>query len=543
MQTQSKLNQAIKRRDKKNVSAEGNKSDNPSNSSISIATIPSSATTALSSQPSTSHEAVKSGTRKSTRASVGTIFDKNLCIWCRKQDESISKKGKTDNAWHRVEQKKSWRHICACTPFLQDSEMRERLLAIIAMFPKDDCFFADIHYHKKCWDKYVTHSRRTRKIPQQGVFTSEVNAVFIEHVQHIVCQLKEPRTLKGLLDDYHNILFDLRGEDKQFKTSYIRNIISEEFGDQFSFHNRVHKNASTFVFDSSEGGSFLESAVNSWGLPIEELLRNVARRINESAKDIPQMPWPPSIYSVTTEAPENFFTQFVSWLVSPEKKEATLTPEIYAIGSLLQALVTGKRTTFQVLWSNLLYGLSHSKELVDLSKKFGFGVSYQDVRNLLASWAQQDIESDVCPQEITNEYPAVVIMDNDDFKSDTLTGASETNHRTNVMFVQNENLLNKNLQSSISPKLITPKGLRSAADSLNKVQPYKTITSGNPFVRKEFPTKPSNTNEMRTEQFIHSIVRIDQNGEYIKPDDQGIGSFGDFQALLESEVSKSKPYY
>lgn len=80
--------------------------------------------------------------------------------------------------------------------------------------------------------------------------------------------------------------------------------------------------------------------------------------------------------------------------MSPEKKEATLTPEIYAIGSLLQALITGKRTAFQVLWSNLLYGLSRSKELVDLGKKFGFGVSYQDVQNLLASWAQQDIESD-----------------------------------------------------------------------------------------------------------------------------------------------------
>ena len=125
----------------------------------------------------------------------------------------------------------------------------------------------------------------------------------------------------------------------------------------------------------------------------------------------------------------------------------------------------------------------------------------------------------------------------------TLTGASETNHRTNVMFVQNENLLHKNLQSSKSSKLITPKGLRSTTDSLNNVQPYKTLKSGNPFVRKEFSTKPSNTNEMPTEQFIHSMVRIDQNGEYIKPDDQGIGSFGGFQALLESEVSKSKPYY
>ena len=153
------------------------------------------------------------------------------------------------------------------------------------------------------------------------------------------------------------------------------------------------------------------------------------------------MPWPPSLDSVTTEAPENFLTQFVGWLVSPEKKQVDLSSEVYAIASLLQSLVTGKRTAFQVLWSNLIYGLSQSKELVDLSRKFGFGVSYQDVRNLLASWAKQEIENETCPPETTDDYPAVVIMDNDDFDTDTLTGASETNHRTNVMFVQIENII------------------------------------------------------------------------------------------------------
>ena len=42
-------------------------------------------------------------------------------------------------------------------------------------------------------------------------------------------------------------------------------------------------------------------------------------------------------------------------------------------------------------------------------------------------------------------------MDNDDFKTDTLTGASETNHRTNVMFVQNENLIDPNSLESTAP--------------------------------------------------------------------------------------------
>ena len=38
----------------------------------------------------------------------------------------------------------SFRHICACTPFLIDQEMRERTLAMITLFPEDGPFAADI---------------------------------------------------------------------------------------------------------------------------------------------------------------------------------------------------------------------------------------------------------------------------------------------------------------------------------------------------------------------------------------------------------------
>ena len=61
--------------------------------------------------------------------------------------------------------------------------------------------------------------------------------------------------------------------------------------------------------------------------------------------------------------------------------------------------------------------------------------SHQDIKNLLASWAKAEAENGSCPSEIANQYPAVVVMDNDDFKTDTLTGASETDHRTNVMSI------------------------------------------------------------------------------------------------------------
>ena len=79
---------------------------------------------------------------------------------------------------------------------------------------------------------------------------------------------------------------------------------------------------------------------------------------------------------------------------------------------------------------------SRSRELIDHCKKFGFGISYQDIKNLLSSWAKAEVENWSCSSEIANKYAGVVVIDNDDFKTDTLTGASETNHRSNVRLHQ-----------------------------------------------------------------------------------------------------------
>ena len=121
----------------------------------------------------------------------------------------------------------------------------------------------------------------------------------------------------------------------------------------------------------------------------------------------------------------------MEWLTNHGKKNPDLTSKFY-IASLLQSLVTNKRTGFQVLMTSdsIIYGLYRCRELVDLCKKFGFGLSYQNIKNLLTSWAKAEAENGSCPLAIANKYPAVVVMDNDDFKTDTLTGASETNHRT-----------------------------------------------------------------------------------------------------------------
>ena len=146
----------------------------------------------------------------------------------------------------------------------------------------------------------------------------------------------------------------------------------------------------------------MESALNSWGLSIEDLLHNVACQVDEDAKGLPQMPWHRSIANLCAEAPENFLTKFVGWMISLEKTNPDLTPEVYAMASLFQSVVINKRTGFQVLMTSIIYGLSRSRELVDLCKKFGFGISYQDIKNLLASWAKAEAGNGSCPSEIAN---------------------------------------------------------------------------------------------------------------------------------------------
>ena len=213
MQTRSKLLQAKCRRDKLMESSSSVCTIKPSNSDIKQ-TPPRSPnffsviSTTMIVKPSECPEQESVNTtsvpKRMTRLSSRKLFDKDLCIWCMEPDESIKKKKKiSQNPFYHLEQKKSWRHICAYIPFLTDKEMRDRILGIIALFPKDDPFAADIRYHKIYWDKYVGNiSTKMRREHVHGVTNEEVDAVFIDHVQRSVCQLNEPRTLKSLLNYY-----------------------------------------------------------------------------------------------------------------------------------------------------------------------------------------------------------------------------------------------------------------------------------------------------------------------------------------------------
>ena len=86
--------------------------------------------------------------------------------------------------------------------------------------------------------------------------------------------------------------------------------------------------------------------------------------------------------------------------------------------------------------------------------KCGICISYNYLLLLYNFWAVRDTESsNTCPRGIAYNKPAIVfvdnddfkygkpaivIVDNDDFKIDTLTGNANGAHRTNVLYVQPE---------------------------------------------------------------------------------------------------------
>ena len=145
------------------------------------------------------------------------------------------------------------------------------------------------------------------------------------------------------------------------------------------------------------------------------------------------------------------------------------------------------------------------------------------------------------PSEIANDLPAIVVMDKDDYKTDSLTGTPDSNHRTNVMFVQSEDRL-KYITPVIKPKLISSNDMSDSVNELIHVTLYKTKKLGNP-VQEPFDIELDCTNHVQCDEIIHLLKHIKDDAQSTQHNDQTIGSFAGFQSLFNDAVIKSKPYY
>ena len=479
-----------------------------------------------------------------TRGTSGPLQSKELCVWCMGQPEKKSNV-RHPSPFHRIEQLNSWMRFKRHTVYLEDNDMRERILALIMATP--DQFATEIYYHLRCWKKYMkqTYEPINECTHAQNVKPAEVDQMFLNHVSHVIFDLNEPRTLQGLLEDYKYISSNFGISCDGSKSSTVKRMLANEFQDKIGFHDRYHRNQSILVYDKSQGGSFIEAAINAWGISDEQLLILAAQRLKSKISADSSMEWPPKVEEVAAdEVPNSTLVKFLCWLENPSSKEINncKDPHIVCLASLLESHISRKRTLLKTKITCTLYGLTRSREVIDLMRKLGICISYADIKNLYATWASREIELGCCPEEIAENVPGTAIMDNDDFKCDSLTGEALTDHRTNVMLVQPEHLVPQP-KSNSRPLLVSHASLKNAIETINNVRPYKTITKGVPTVLEKFNTKATTTCDIRTDEIIHTLSRMDINMNNILPQEQKVGSFAGFQSLLHRPVMKSKPYY
>ncbi|KAI9517797.1 hypothetical protein NQZ68_000966 [Dissostichus eleginoides] len=246
----------------------------------------------------------------------------------------------------------------------------------------------------------------------------------------------DPFANDSLLAEYKRIVGDNGYEVGDVKSSYVKGLLINEYQTK-GFKERNQMNKSQWVYDVGGGGDYIEAAISSLGISDEQLLQNLAQRLSKKIKDTTTVPWPPRIDHLE-EGIEvcKLLLKLLTWLKQPERKTADISPATLSLASMITYHITGQHTTTAINMGVNVHGMTRSKDLVETLHKSGVSISYADTLLLYDHWALMDLEaSATCPQEIADSKPAIVIVDNDDFKIDTMTGNSTGAHRTNVMFV------------------------------------------------------------------------------------------------------------
>ena len=492
---------------------------------------------------------------KRLRSSIdGPLSCKDKCVWCRKGPDKKHPNRKTPKLL-RISTLSGWRQFKRHTVLVEDEEIRARLSKIVESTEAlSDPFAADIMYHHLCWMEYVANNNKfdqDKAVHIQNVTYLEMKHIFLRKVDNIIFIEHEIRSLQSLLLEYKNVASEHGFLVGNIKSSFVKELLIKEYGDKIGFYERNQKNRSELVYDTQGGGSYVEAALNSCGISDEQLISNLAPRLREKIKETDVVDWPPTVDQLEDEED---LCELITTLFSTLKKTRghkqmlDENPVLRTLASLITYFVTGKRTITATRIAVLVHGITRSRELIDILHKCGVCISYNDLLILYMSWGLSDAESsNSCPSGIAKYKPPIVIVDNDDFKIDTLTGSASCAHRTNVLYVQPESYEEKeDLEASIEiDKKKMAKDLTEKCKNLTKVEPYVYPLGADkePPVRAIVEKPQNGTRPQRVRSIIHVLARTDPSGERPSPENQTVPSYSGMQSCLLPHTSKSKPYY
>ena len=123
----------------------------------------------------------------------------------------------------------------------------------------------------------------------------------------------------------------------------------------------------------------------------------------------------------------------------------------------------------------------------------------------------------------------IQIVDNNNFRNDTLTGAG-TLHLTNIMYIQHSHLVTLTENINLDLDNISER-LKVHASRLKEVEPYKTVKRGEPTIQeKPISNISGSVAKQHKRGIIHTLARMTQDGERPQPSEQKVPSLNGFYA-------------
>ena len=200
------------------------------------------------------------------RRSAGSLHDKSKCVWCFTGLDTKHPDRKSSKL-HIISSRRAWSVFKKHTVLLEDDEMRARLVTLIDFIDSGtDPFAVEVRYHHKCWQKYVSHPvfSEVDHLHLQNVSLVEAKSLFFRHVEKVIFQEHEIRTLQSLLVEYKTIMENYNHNAFGVKSSFLKTLLIREFDGTIGFHIRSQKNESEEVYDKGNGGSMRKRPYNRW---------------------------------------------------------------------------------------------------------------------------------------------------------------------------------------------------------------------------------------------------------------------------------------
>ena len=156
--------------------------------------------------------------------------------------------------------------------------------------------------------------------------------------------------------------------------------------------------------------------------------------------------------------------------------------------------------------------------------------------------------SEFTPREIAKDVPSICIVDNDEFKIDTLTDNSQQAYQTNFIFVQHQSTEHKTAvekNSHSAKKAEISKQLKENARELTKVTQYIASRGASlePLVCRHITTPINGFLPHKKRSVIYALARVDSNVDQPDKNQPQVPAYSSMQACLNQVGERSKAYY